>query len=193
MTIYEECYTIFVDISNTLYCSMTFNHRVAKKWLFDNGTTLTIVAGSGGTGMGADMLSYPAGLYVNSNFSLYVADCGNNRIQMFPLGQMNAVTIAGNGASGTITLYCPNGIAFDANGYLFITDTFNDRIIGSGPYGYRCLFGCTGSSGSGPRQLNDPRQFSFDSYGNLYVADQLNHRIQKFVVASNSCSMYFHS
>ena len=189
MTINDECYSIFVDISNTLYCSMTFSHRVAKKWLFDNGTTLTIVAGSSGTADG--VLSYPVGLYVDFNFNLYVGDCGYNRIQMFPLGQMNAITIAGNGAPGTITLSCPNAIAFDANGYLFIGDNYNDRIIGSGPFGYRCLFGCTSLDGSGPRQLNAPRQFSFDTYGNLYVVDQYNYRIQKFVVASNSCSTYF--
>ena len=190
MTINEECYSIFVDISNTLYCSMTFNHRVAKKWLFDNGTTLTIAAGTGAAGSGAEMLYYPVGLYVDVNFNLYVGDCGNNRIQMFPFGQMNAVTVAGNGAPGTITLSCPNAIAFDANGYLFIGDNYNDRIIGSGPYGYRCLFGCTSLDGSGSRQLNAPRQFSFDTYGNLYVVDQYNHRIQKFVLASNSCSKY---
>ena len=191
MTTFEECYSIFVDLRNTLYCSMTFNHRVAKKWLFDNGTTPTIVAGSGATANGADMLYYPVGLYVDSAFNLYVGDCGNDRIQMFPLGQMNAVTIAGATVPGTITLSCPNAIAFDANGYLFIGDNYNDRIIGSGPYGYRCLFGCAGVGGSGSRQLNAPRQFSFDTYGNLYVADQVNDRVQKFVLASNSCSKSF--
>ncbi len=108
---------------------------------------------------------------------------------MFPLGQMNAITVAGNGAPGTITLYCPNAIAFDANGYLFIGDSYNHRIIGSGPYGFRCLFGCSGV-GSGSHQLYYPRQMSFDSYGNLFVADQYNYRIQKFILASNSCSEY---
>ena len=189
MSITEECYSIFVDISNTLYCAMTYSHKVAKKWLADNGTTLTIAAGSGNTGTGSDMLYYPAGLFVDVLFNLYVADCGNNRIQMFPLGQMNATTVAGNGAPGTITLSCPNAITFDANGYLFIGDCYNDRIIGSGPYGFRCLFGCSGV-GSGSQQLNYPRQMSFDSYGDLFVADQYNYRIQKFVLASNSCSEY---
>ena len=191
MTIDQECYSIFVDISNTLYCSMTFNHRVAKKWLSDNRTTLTIAAGANVSGAGANMLYRPTGLFVDLNFNLYVGDCGNNRVQMFPFGQMNAVTIAGAGAPGTITLRCPNAITFDANGYLFIGDNYNDRIIGSGPYGFRCLFGCTSLDGSGPRQLNAPRQFSFDTYGNLYVVDQFNSRIQKFVLASNSCSEYF--
>jgi hypothetical protein len=190
MTVYSSCYSIFVDITNTLYCSMTTNHEVAKKWLADNGTTLTIVAGTGGCGSSANMFCYPIGVYVDLNLNLYVADCQNNRVQMFSLGQMNAITIAGSGAPGTITLNCPNAITFDANGYLFIGDRANNRIIGSGPYGFRCLFGCNDVAGSAPNQLNSPRQFGFDSYGNLFVADQYNYRIQKFILASNSCSKY---
>ncbi|CAF4380599.1 unnamed protein product, partial [Adineta steineri] len=76
-------------------------------------------------------------------------------------------------------------------GYLYISDCYDNRIIGSGPYGFRCLFGCTSVAGSSSNQLNYPRTFSFDSYGNLYVADQNNNRIQKFILASNSCSLSY--
>lgn len=188
MTITEECYSMFVDMTNTLYCAMTFNHRIAKKWLIDNTTTLTVAAGDGGTGTGSTNLYYPAGVFVDLSLNLYVGDCGNDRIQKFALGQMSGTTIAGNGAPGTFTFDCPNAVVLDANGYLFVTDNYNSRLIGSGPYGYRCLFGCIGGGGLSSGQLYTPRQFSFDSYGNFYVADQLNHRIQKFVLASNSCS-----
>lgn len=188
MTIIEECYAVFVDISNTFYCAMTFYHQIAKKWLNDNRTTLTVAAGTGAAGSTAYQVYYPTGLFVDVNFNLYVADCGNNRIQMFPLGQKNAITIAGNGAPGTVTLSCPNAITFDANGYLFIGDNYNSRIIGSSQFGFRCLFGCTGVAGSAANQLNYPRNLNFDSYGNLFVADQFNNRIQKFILASNSCS-----
>lgn len=190
MSITEECYSMFVDISNTLYCAMTFNHRIAKKWLQDNGTTLTVAAGDGGTAAVATSLYYPAGVFVDINFNMYVGDCGNDRIQMFALGQMAATTVAGNGAPGTFTFDCPNAVTLDANGYLFITDNYNHRLIGSGPYGYRCLFGCTQVAGSSASQLYYPRTFSFDSYGNFFVADEVNGRIQKFILASNSCSKY---
>ncbi len=189
MTVTASCYSIFVDMTNTLYCSMTFSHAVAKKWLGDNGTTPTIVAGTGSAGSSSTTLYYPVGLYVDLNLNLYVGDCGNNRVQMFSLGQVNGVTIVGNGAPGTITLDCPNAIAFDANGYIFIGNAYNGQIIGSGPYGFRCLFGCK-ATGSASNQLNYPRQFSFDTYGNLYVADELNDRIQKFILVSNSCSKF---
>ncbi|CAF4377167.1 unnamed protein product, partial [Adineta steineri] len=76
-------------------------------------------------------------------------------------------------------------------GYLFIADTNNNRIIGQGPYGFRCLFGCTTISGSTSNQLYSPRTLRFDSYGNLFVADGYNNRVQKFILASNSCSLSY--
>ncbi|CAF3980133.1 unnamed protein product [Rotaria sp. Silwood2] len=191
MTIVEECYSIFVDISNTIYCAMTFYHQIAKKWLNNNGTTLTVAAGTGAAGGASNQLYYPAGIFVDVNFNLYVGDCGNDRVQMFSLGQVNGIAIAGAGAPGTITLDCPHAITFDANGYLFIVDHYNHRIVGSGPYGFRCLFGCTTIPGSAPSQLYYPRTFGFDSYGNLFVAEQYNHRIHKFILASNSCSLSY--
>jgi hypothetical protein len=188
MTVPGECLSIFIDLIDNLYCAICNSHQINKKWLYDNATASVMIAGTGSSGSAANQLNKPSGVFVDVNFNLYVGDCGNDRIQMFPSGESNAITIVGNGAPGTITLNCPNAITFDANGYLFISDTFNNRIIGSGPYGFRCLFGCTTIAGSASNQLNWPGSFSFDTYGNLYVVDQLNYRIQKFILASNSCS-----
>jgi len=188
MTIPSECFDIFLDLNDNLYCAICNSHQIVKKWLYDNATASVMIAGTGSAGSAANQLNQPSGLFVDVSFNLYVGDCGNDRIQMFPLGESNAITLVGNGAPGTITLYCPNGVILDANGYLFIADTFNNRIIGSGPYGFRCLFGCTTTAGSASNQLNAPGSLSFDTYGNLYVTDQSNSRIQKFILASNSCS-----
>ncbi len=188
MTVSSECFSIFLDLIDNLYCAVTFSHQISKKWLYDNATASVMIAGTGSAGSAAYQLYWPSGVFVDANFNLYVGDCGNDRIQMFPLGESNAITVAGNGAPGTITLNCPNGVTFDANGYLFISDTWNNRLIGSGPYGFRCLFGCTTIAGSASNQFYYARSFSFDTYGNLYVVDQYNYRIQKFILASNSCS-----
>ncbi|CAF4412453.1 unnamed protein product, partial [Adineta steineri] len=82
-------------------------------------------------------------------------------------------------------------ITLDGNGYLFIADSSNNRVVGSGPYGFRCLFGCTTVIGSTPSQLYYPATLRFDSYGNLFVADSSNGRVQKFILASNSCSLSY--
>ncbi|CAF1426792.1 unnamed protein product [Adineta steineri] len=191
MSVPNLCAGIFVDISNTLYCSAYTSHQIVKKWLNDSVLTSTIVAGNGTTGSTATTLNTPIGIFVDAQVNLYVADCLNNRIQMFPLGQLTGITLAGASVPGTIILNQPNGITLDSNGYLFIADTANNRIIGSGPYGFRCLFGCTTTSGSAPSQLYYPTSLGFDSYGNLYVADRGNGRVQKFILASNSCSKLF--
>ncbi|CAF3935554.1 unnamed protein product [Adineta steineri] len=191
MSVPNLCAGIFVDISNTLYCSAYTSHQIVKKWLNDSVLTSTIVAGNGTVGSTATTLDTPIGIFVDAQVNLYVADCLNNRVQMFPLGQLTGITLAGGTAPGTIILNQPNAITLDGNGYLFIADTLNNRIIGSGPYGFRCLFGCTTIAGSAPSQLYYPVTLSFDSYGNLYAVDRGNNRVQKFILASNSCSLSY--
>jgi hypothetical protein len=188
MYVISRCKGLFVDITNTLYCSMDWNNQVVKRWLDDQSNITTIVAGTGVQGSTSDMLWYPNGIFVDNNFDLYVADCGNNRIQLFPLGQLNGITIAGSGSPNfTIAISCPAGIVLDADNYLFIADFGNNRIVGSGPNGFRCLVGCSGSSGAASNQLNPPIALSFDSYGNMFITDQNNNRIQEFILSTNSC------
>ena len=86
-----------------------------------------------------------------------------------------------------MNLNCPVSIALDNDGYLFLTDRGNSRLIGSGPHGYRCIVGCSGA-GAGSNQLNQPSTFSFDSEGNIYLIDRNNVRLQKFLLTENSCS-----
>ncbi|CAF4131603.1 unnamed protein product, partial [Adineta steineri] len=190
MDIGTSCYGLFVDTNDTLYCSMLSLHQVVKRWLNDNSSILTIAAGTGTAGNTPSMLNSPFGIYVNTNFDLYVADYYNNRIQLFQSGQLNGITAAGAGAgslNNTITLNGPTGIVLDTDSYLYIVEFNNQRILGSGPNGFRCLVGCSGSGGSASNQLLNPATVSFDSYGNMYVTDTGNSRIQKFILSTNSC------
>ena len=184
------CYGLFVDINNTLYCSLDLSHMVVKKSLNDGiNTAVVVAAGAGTSGSAATQLNGPNGIFVDTQLNLYVADCFNHRVQVFVSNQLNATTVAGGAvAAGTITLSCPVDIILDGDGFLFIADFNNDRIIGSGPAGFRCVVGCTGMGGSSAYQLNNPRSLAFDSEGNLFVADTTNSRVQKFQLATNTCS-----
>jgi hypothetical protein len=190
MYVSSSCYGLFIDIYDNLYCSMHDLHQVVMKSLHSSISMSTIVAGTGCLGSASNMLFNPIGIFVDINLNLYVADAHNNRIQFFIAGQLNGTTIAGNGTSGNISLHQPTGITLDADGYLFIVDNANSRIVGSGPNGFRCLVGCFFGSGPASNQLSTPFTLSFDGYGNMFVTDYGNSRIQKFLLATNSCSKF---
>ena len=181
---------LFVDDNNTLYSSQDSFHQVVKTSLNDPSGTLIIAAGTGSSGSASYMLNSPFGIFVTTSLDLYVADSGNNRIQLFRAGERNGTTVAGNETIGSITLDYPTGIVVDANGHLFIVDFNNHRIIRSGLFGFRCLMGCSGSPGPASDQLNHPVALSFDTGGNMFVVDRNNSRIQKFALMGNSCSKW---
>ena len=187
MLVSGRCGGLFVDIYESLYCSLPFSHRVLKKSVDSNANRSITVAGTGTVGSTPEMLHNPYGIFVHIDLSLYVADYSNDRVQLFRSGQSNGTTVAGTGAPGTIALQRPTSVILDGDGYIFIVDQARYRIIGSGPRGFRCIAACTGNSGAASNQLAVSLSLSFDSYGNLYVTDAFNHRIQKFMLATSAC------
>ena len=188
----SACSGLFVDTINRLYCSYySILQMVSRKLiLLQIGSALITIAGNGSVGSESDMLKNPWGIFVDENFILYVADSGNNRIQRFESGNLTGTTVAGSDAFIAFSLRTPTGVVLDMDGYLFITDTDNNRIVGSSSAGFRCIAGCSGQGGSAANQLNHARSLSFDPFGNILVTDDDNHRIQKFILASNSCSKF---
>jgi DNA-binding beta-propeller fold protein YncE len=105
-------------------------------------------------------------------------------------------TVAGTGIAGdsgdggpavTARLDQPFDMAFDRQGNVFLTDTFNHRIrridcvtgkiatvAGTGKSGF------TGDGGPAVMaQLNEPYGIAVDQPGNLYFADRLNRRVRR--------------
>ncbi|CAF1154283.1 unnamed protein product [Adineta steineri] len=189
MNVNSSCYGLFVDINDTLYCSMHDHHQVVKRSLSDSVINSNrVAAGTGNKGKDSNQLNQPHGIFVDVNLDLYVADCLNNRVQLFQSGESNGITVANQYLSinPIITLDCPTGIILDAEKYLFIVDAGKNRIVGSGLNGFRCLVGCDGV-GSQVNQLNKPFSLSFDRSGNMFVIDFGNHRIQKFKYLKRYC------
>lgn len=190
MYVSGQCTSLFVDVHDNIFCCLSNSHQVMKRFFNGNANSTAIVAGDGTAGLTSSKLNNPQGIFVDRSMKLYVADCFNHRIQRFEFNQLNGTTIAGNGAPGTITLYYPTGIVLDGNGYLFISEANNSRIIASGPNGFRCIVGCSSPIGNDTNQLIFPWSLSFDSYGNLLVADTYKNRIAKIFLATNSCGKY---
>jgi hypothetical protein len=188
MNVSSSCTGLFVDINDTLYCSMYYHNQVVKRSLNDPVMTSNrVAAGTGIGGSSSNQLRDPYGIFVDVNLNLYVADCQNDRVQLFSSGELDGITVAGSQSPNpTIKLQCPNGIVLDAEKYLFIVDRDNHRIVGSGLNGFRCLIGCY-RRGSQSNELSYPSSFSFDRSGNMFVADDNNHRIQKFKYLEKYC------
>ena len=184
------CYGLFVDVIDNLYCAFEGPDHVVRRSPNETLSNVVVVAGNGTSGMGPNMLHGPRGIFVDAKLDLYVADCFNDRVQLFPSGQLMGTTVAGSGVPGSGALIWPTDVVLDGNGYLYIVEYNGHRVVASGPNGFRCIIACTGSAGSDANQLSQPYTLSFDSHGNLFVTDSWNSRVQKFVLATNTCGEY---
>jgi DNA-binding beta-propeller fold protein YncE len=122
---------------------------------------------------------------VGRDGSVYVADTGNHRIQVF---ETSGAFITKFGAFGTGDgqFEFPDSIAVDAGtGHVFVADTFNNRIQEFDENG--SFITSFGTKGSGDGQFNHPQGVAYNLTFNrnnghpvyiLYVADTDNNRIQ---------------
>lgn len=184
-----NCHGLFVDMHNNFYCSMHKEHRVIKMSLDDTNELITI-AGTGSSGSALNQLNTPWRIFVDTNFHLYVADAGNNRIMYFQPGETYGKLLAGNGTPNGLYLEYPTDIVLDADGFLYIADSRHHRVIRVTHNSYQCIAGSCKQPGSTPNELNISYAIQFDSYGSFYVVDEFNYRIQKFNLSRNSCGKF---
>ena len=172
-----SCFGLFVDIYDHLYCSLHYQHKIVKVWLHQPNDKLITVAGTGYLGNTSSRFNHPWGIFVTDNLDLYVADSGNNRVQLFQGSSKSGRTIAGNGSYPvTIELFYPTAVTLDGNGQVWIVDSHHHRIIRYYEDSFLCIIGCSKNNES-----SRPHSMAFDNRGNGYVIDSANHRMQKFM------------
>ena len=110
--------------------------------------------GDNGPAVGA-RLYYPNDVAVDGSGNLYIADTDNHRIRRVDLSG-TITTVAGTGESGfsgddgpavRARLYYPRGVAVDADGNLFVADSWNNRVRRVDPSGTITTVAGTGESG----------------------------------------------
>lgn len=192
-----EPHLIAFDALGNLYLPL-HDSRVRK---IDPEGTISTVAGTGEPGYSGDggpateaQLKGPQGVAVDSAGSLYIADTENDAIRKVDANG-TITTVAGTGTPGysgdggpaaEAQLRTPIGLAFDAQGNLYIADSANQRIRRIDPNGIITTVVGTrsgGFSGDGgdptQAQLKNPFDIWVDATGNLFFADTFNHRVRK--------------
>ena len=137
--------------------------------------------GSFGTATG--QFNNPQGIAVDPSGNLYVADADNARIQLFsftPQPEANAVfqLTWGTGGLGIGEFNFPSEVAQDADGNIYVSDTYNNRIVKYNSTGTVILLQW-GSHGHTEGLFYYPRGIAVDNDG-VYVADFYNKRMQMF-------------
>ncbi|CAF4254326.1 unnamed protein product, partial [Adineta steineri] len=138
MYVKNSCWGLFLDINNNLYCSMNSLNQVVMKSLNTNSAMWIVAAGADCSAPSTNTLNGPRGIYVDTDLNLYVADCGNNRIQLFlstqligkngPNGFRCLVGCSGVSGASSNQLYYPTALSFDSYGNMYAVDQNNYRI-----------------------------------------------------------------
>ncbi len=200
---FNSPWDVTFDSAGNLFIADTWGHRIRRV----DATTriVTTVAGAGSpsnpgfSGDGgpatAAELAYPMGVAVDQAGNLFIADSANRRLRRVDAasGIIGSYTAregfgySGDGAAATAAqLHAPGGAAADADGNVFIADTWNHVVRRVSPKGVISTVvgtGAEGSVGDGEHataaQLSLPHAVALDGAGNLFVADTGNNRIRR--------------
>ena len=185
---------VAVDTSGNVYVADTNNNTIRK--ITPAGDVSTLAGTPGVTGSldgqrAAAQFNNPTGVAVDSNGNVYVADSNNDTIRMITAGGAVS-TIAGtplqigstDGAGTTTALFnYPTGVAVDANGNIYVTDSSNYTIreitdgVVSTLAGTALVAGSADGAGA-KASFNLPNGVAVDANENLYVADTNNNTIR---------------
>ena len=199
---------VAADGAGNVYIADSDNHRIRK---VDATGTITTFAGSGATGFhrgrfGGDggpavraQLDSPWGVAADGAGNVFIADTHNRLIRkvdttgtITTVAGRGEIRFSGDGGPAVrARLDCPEGVAADGAGNVFIADCGNHRIRKVDATGTITTFAGSGATGfhggrfggdGGPAvqaELNSPSGVAADGAGNVYIADTHNRLIRK--------------
>jgi sugar lactone lactonase YvrE len=119
------------------------------------------------------------GVPVEPRARLYVADEGNNRIEVFDDGGA-FISKFGSAGSSDGQLSEPKSVAVDPKGNVWVADGGNSRVEEFSAEGkFIRKFGSKGSA-NGQFSSGAPEGIAIDAKGNIWLSDTYNGRLQKF-------------
>jgi uncharacterized protein (TIGR03437 family) len=185
------------DSAGNLYIADQGSNRIRK---VSTSGTITTYAGNGASRSAGDggsatlaSLNAPGGVAVDSSGNVYVSEVEGFRIRKITTAG-TIYTIAGTGTFGSTgdgglatkaNLGTITGLALDASGNLYFSETSASKVRQVSPSGILTTVAGTGSPGfsgdGGPASLanlNFPNGLTFGKDGTLYIADVGNNRIR---------------
>jgi hypothetical protein len=184
---------VAVDANDNVFIADSGNDTIRVLTPDGTVTTLAGTPGVSGTSDGPEgnaLFNQPAGVAVDANDNVYIADSGNNTIRVLTssgtvttLAGTPGVTGSGDGTGNAAQFDAPQGVALDANDNVYIADTLNSTIREMTPAGVVITIGGTPgvpgiNDGAGSAaQFDEPFGVAVDVNDNVYVADTLNSRV----------------
>ena len=195
-------YNMVLDARGVLFFVDYLNYRVRR--IGTDGVITTVagsgraaVSGDGGLATAADL--FPGWLAVGPDGAVYVTDDANQvsghtqRVRKVFNGVITTVVgsgragFSGDGGPATAALLTSaDGVALDAGGNIYVSESTGARIRRVAPNGIITTYAGTGRAGlagdGGPAkdaQLNTPTGLVVDAEGNLLVVDTSNRRVRK--------------
>lgn len=201
---------VALDASGNLYLADSHNHRIrrvdaASGNISTFAGTGTAASGPDGLSAAATAIDLPTALAFDSAGDLFFADARAHLIRRIDHVSGLVTTVAGNGVQGyagegglatAASLDAPEGLAIDAAGDVYLSDTHNQRVrridgktgvittvAGTGVASF------SGDAGAGTSAtVRLPRGLALDSSGNLLLVDSQNHRIRRLDATSGQMS-----
>ena len=158
---------VAVDSDNNILVVDWNNHRIQK--FTSDGQFLTAVGTHGNSPL---QFYHPRGITVNSNNNkVYVADEGNNRVQVLDSNLTFSSTFGEKG-SGERQFEGPWDVACDRSGNMYVADARNHRIqVFTAEGEFLRMFG---RHGKGRGELVYPRGVTADANDLVYISDSNN-------------------
>ncbi len=200
---FNHPFGVGVDIAGNVYVSDMDNQLIRRLTLSGTNSTVITLAGRiwapgaylgggiDGTGTNA-LFNAPAGLSVDKNGNIYVADAYDNAIRKVSSAGI-AGTVAGSllgldsvdGTGGAARFNFPVGVASTADGGLYVSDWRGHAVRSITPAGVvSTSFGTQGISGSDDgignnARFNGPTGIALSRSGPLYVVDTGNNALRR--------------
>jgi sugar lactone lactonase YvrE len=177
---------VAVNPRGTLYVADSGNHRIRSLTTVPDYigyySTSTLAGGSAGSADGpleSAQFRSPAGIAVDGETIVYVADTGNHTIRKIENGIVTTLAgLAGipgssDGHGADARFKGPSAIAVDALGNLYVCDTGNQTIRKVAPSGLVTTVAGLDANGG----LSHPGGITIAASGAIYISDTGNHRV----------------